>query len=60
MQRDKPHEKIEKPDPKCCYLKLEMGLRYPIRSFTLQISDYHAYEDCNAGKEANQIQNVDG
>jgi hypothetical protein len=30
------------PNPKRCYLKLKMRLRYPIRSVPLKISDYYS------------------
>ena len=54
-----PTKKYRSPIQKV-YLKLEMRLAYPICTVPLKISDHYAYKGCNAGKEANQIQKVDG
>jgi hypothetical protein len=60
LQRQKPHEKVWKSNPKGRYLKLEMGLKHPISYVPFQIGDYHTNKHCYPCKESHQIENVDG
>jgi hypothetical protein len=60
MECQKPHEKIEKADPKSCYLELKMRLAYTIRSVPLQISDYYTDEDRYSCEKSDEIKNVNG
>jgi hypothetical protein len=60
MDCEKPHKKIQKPDPKRCYLKLKVRLGNSIRAVSLKISDYHTHKDRYPREKPNQIQNVDG
>jgi hypothetical protein len=58
--RYRTNDQIEQPYPKRRYLKLKMRATYLIGFISLQISDDHADESCNAGEKSDQIQNVNG
>ncbi len=60
MQRQKSQEKIKKPDPKGCDLKLKMRLGDSISIFTLKISDYYTDKDRYSREKPDQIEKVDG